>query len=107
MSAPSSFVPRPLRVLVIGAGGMAFHTHLPLLARLRDQSEVALSVVCDIQRDRAAEARRRFGFLDETGDPIAAVARPDVDAVYIFGTAQMHHEYGLLALEAGKHLFVE
>jgi predicted dehydrogenase len=27
--------------------------------------------------------------------------------VYLFGSAQLHYEYGMIALQAGKHLFVE
>jgi phosphoglycerate dehydrogenase-like enzyme/predicted dehydrogenase len=63
--------------------------------------------VCDIQRERAAAARRKFGFLEESGDGVAALERQDIDAVYIFGSAQLHFEYGLAALRNGKHLFVE
>src|SRR5215813_9574981 len=99
--------PQPLRALIIGAGGMAFHTHLPLLAKLRDEGHVALSIVCDVQRERAGEARKRFSFREDTADAMAALGRDDIDAVYIFGAAQMHHQYGLLALDGGKHLFVE
>src|SRR5882672_12107958 len=92
----------PLRVLVIGAGGMATHTHLPLVAKFRASSEIVLSVICDVQRERAAAAKKRFGFSEETGDAVSALERSDIDAVYIFGSAQMHHEYGALALNQGK-----
>src|SRR5579862_4819051 len=104
MPAPSS---SPLRVLVIGAGPAAFSMHLPVLARLRDRGAIALSVVCDITRDRAAVARRKFGFLEQSGDAAATLARPDIDAVYLFASATLHHQHGLAALRAGKHLFVE
>src|ERR1700743_1709912 len=100
-------VPGPLRVLVIGAGPTSEAAHLPVLAGLRDRGEVVLSLVCDIQRERAAQARHKFGFLQDSGDGIAALERTDIDAVYIFGSAQLHYEYGLLALRNGKHLFVE
>ncbi len=102
-SAPAG----PIRVLVIGAGPAAAQMHLPVLARLRDRGEVVLVRVCDLQRERTAAARRQFRFLEECGDGLAAVERSDVDAVYIFGSAQLHYEYGLAALYAGKHLFVE
>ncbi len=98
---------RPVRVLVIGAGPAAVAMHLPVLARLRDEGELILMLVCDIQSERAASARRTFGFLEESGDATAALERGDVDAVYIFGSAQLHYEYGLTALLNGKHLFVE
>jgi phosphoglycerate dehydrogenase-like enzyme/predicted dehydrogenase len=106
MPTETSF-PRPVRVLVIGAGPAPDAVHLPVLAGLRDRGEVVLALVCDIQRERAAAARRKFGFLQDSGDGVAALERTDIDAVYIFGSAQLHYEYGMLALRKGKHLFVE
>jgi len=99
--------PRPLRILVIGAGPACDWLHLPVLAGLRDRGEIVLVLVCDIQRARATAARQKYGFLEDSGDAVAALERPDIDAVYIFGSAQLHYEYGLLALRNGKHLFVE
>jgi len=97
----------PVRVLVIGAGPAADAVHLPVLAGLRDRGEIVLALVCDIQRERAAVARRKFGFLQVSGDGVAALEREDIDAVYIFGSAQLHYEYGMRALRQAKHLFVE
>ena len=97
----------PPRVLVIGAGPAAFSMHLPILARLRDQGALVLMLVCDIESERAAAARRKFGFLEDCCDAGVALARPDIEVVYIFAAASLHHEYGLAALAAGKHLFVE
>src|SRR5579871_4849035 len=97
----------PTRVLVIGAGPAADALHLPVLAALRDHGEVVLTLVCDIQRERATAARRKFGFLADSGDAVAALERTDIDAVYIFASAQLHYEYGILALRSDKHLFVE
>ncbi|MGO9934496.1 MAG: NAD(P)-dependent oxidoreductase [Steroidobacteraceae bacterium] len=99
--------PKPVRVLVIGAGPAPDAIHLPVLARLRDRGEVVLTLVCDIQRERAAAARGKFGFVQDSGDGVAALERTDIDAVYIFGGAQLHYEYGMLALRRGKHVFVE
>jgi len=99
--------PSPLRVLVIGAGPTTVDAHLPVLRQLRDRGEIVLAIVCDIERERASSARQAFGFKEGSGDARAAVARDDIDAVYVFGSAQLHYEYGLAALTAGKHLFVE
>jgi phosphoglycerate dehydrogenase-like enzyme/predicted dehydrogenase len=96
-----------VRILVIGAGPAAVSMHFPVLASLRDAGEIVLAVVCDIDRGRAAAARRQFAFEEDTGDGIAALRRADLDAVYVFGSAQLHFEYGLSALRRGKHLFVE
>ena len=100
-------VARPVRALVIGAGPASAAFHLPVLARLQAAGELELDLVCDLQRERAADARRRFGFREESGDAVAALMRTDVDAVYLFASAQIHHEYGIEALRRGKHLFVE
>jgi phosphoglycerate dehydrogenase-like enzyme/predicted dehydrogenase len=98
---------QPLRALVVGAGPAAIEMHLPVLARLRDQGELRLQLVCDLQFGRADAARRRFGFAEQTGDGVSATARTDIDVVYVFASAQVHYALGLAALGAGKHLFVE
>jgi phosphoglycerate dehydrogenase-like enzyme/predicted dehydrogenase len=97
----------PLRALVIGAGPAALAMHLPVLARLRDQGLLTLALVCDLRRERSAAAQAQFGFREQTGDGHAALARADIDVVYVFGDARLHYEYGLAALRLGKHLFVE
>ncbi len=99
--------PGALRVLVIGAGPAGTDMHLPVLARLRDRGDLVLAVVCDLQPQRASAAMNKFGFLEHTGDAVGALGRSDLDAVYILASAQLHHEYGMVALRNGKHLFVE
>ena len=103
----SGLAPRPLRMLVIGAGPTAIAAHLPVLAQLRDRGDIVLVQVCDIQRERVAAARESFGFLEGGGDGVGSLRRSDIDAAYIFGSAQLHYEYGMVALRNGKHLFVE
>jgi phosphoglycerate dehydrogenase-like enzyme/predicted dehydrogenase len=98
---------RPVRALVIGAGPAANAMHLPVLAGLRDAGQIELAVVCDIEHERAERALRQFGFHESCADPSGALKRADIDAVYIFGSAQLHYEYGSAALQNGKHLFVE
>ena len=95
------------QAVVIGAGPAAVALHLPVLARLRDRHAISLALVCDLIPERAATAQTEFGFAGRTGDARAALARTDVDIVYIFGSAQLHYEYGLIALRNHKHLFVE
>jgi phosphoglycerate dehydrogenase-like enzyme/predicted dehydrogenase len=107
MSERNRMGPAKIRVLVIGAGPTTMHAHLPVLARLRDRGEILLAIICDLDRGRATAARTKFGFLEDCGDASAALKRSDVDAVYIFASAQLHYELGLMALNSGKHLFVE
>jgi phosphoglycerate dehydrogenase-like enzyme/predicted dehydrogenase len=98
---------RPVRLLVIGAGPAAVAMHLPVLAGLRDAGQIELTVVCDIVHERGQQALRQFGFSEYSGDANGTLQRTDIDAVYIFGSAQLHYEYGMAALQNGKHLFVE
>ena len=98
---------RPIRALVIGAGPTAMQAHLPAMQRMSRQGRLILDTVCDIDPSRAAAARSRFGFGNSAGDALAAIAMPGIDAVYIFGSAQLHYEYGRAALLQDRHLFVE
>jgi phosphoglycerate dehydrogenase-like enzyme/predicted dehydrogenase len=97
----------PIRALVVGAGETSILIHLPVLARLRDRGRLQLVQVCDLRAERATSAKARFGFERSGGDAMLAVERADIDAVYIFGDARMHHDIGMAALKGGKHLFVE
>jgi phosphoglycerate dehydrogenase-like enzyme/predicted dehydrogenase len=98
---------RPVRVLVVGAGPAAVAMHLPVLAGLRDAGQIELTIVCDIVPERGQQALRQFGFSEYSGDANEALQRNDIDAAYIFGSAQLHYEFGMIALQNGKHLFVE
>ena len=97
----------PIGALVVGAGETSVLLHLPALAGLRDRGRLELVEVCDLRLDRAENARARFGFARSCGDAASALQRADVDAVYLFGDARMHHDLGMAALACGKHLFVE
>ncbi|HEY7958920.1 MAG TPA: NAD(P)-dependent oxidoreductase [Sphingomicrobium sp.] len=98
---------RTPRALVIGASETAALLHLPVLAKLRSAGQLELVEICDLRLDRAMAEGERFGFARNCGDAGAAIARSDIDIVYLFGGARMHHALGLAALKAGKHLFVE
>ena len=96
-----------IRALVVGAGETSTLMHLPVLARLRSRGRLELVEICDLRRERAAAAAQQFGFDRHSGDALSPLARSDISAVYLFGDARLHHDLGLRALEAGKHLFVE
>jgi phosphoglycerate dehydrogenase-like enzyme/predicted dehydrogenase len=93
--------------LVIGAGPATFSMHLPVLARLRKAGAIELAIICDIVQGRAVLAKHKFGFAEDSGDAYACLQRPDIDLTYIFADAMSHHEYGIQAINAGKHVFVE
>jgi len=57
--------------------------------------------------DRAANLARKHGVTTVAPDYAAVVSNPDVDAVYIPLTNDVHREWTLRALAAGKHVLCE
>lgn len=98
------------RVVVglIGAGGMG-ENHLRLLSR---RSDVEVAYVCDVDRDRlakgAALAEKGAGKAPKAVTDLRAVLDDRrVDAVWIATPDHWHAPASILALNAGKHVYVE
>ena len=92
-----------LRIGVLGCAGIAWRRMLPSMLR---QPLVRLTAVAS--RD-AAKARRfaaEFGCEAVTGYE-ALLAREDIDAVYLPLPPDLHVEWSVRALEAGKHVLCE
>src|SRR3989344_2439926 len=97
----------PIRLGIIGAGHMTMKRHLPALARLSARGKCELKAICDIDYASARDASNKYHIPFVTHDSSELIKRADIDAVCIFGPADVHYEYGLMALNSGKHLFVE
>jgi predicted dehydrogenase len=94
-----------LRIAMIGGGGFAKGTLLPIVKG--DPQRFALETVCARQGHNAAAVAKQFGAANAGTDVAATVTDANVDAVMI---ATRHHQHGemvLQALRAGKHVFVE
>jgi predicted dehydrogenase len=98
----------PVVLGVIGAGGMGSN-HIELLARRPD---VRLAYICDVDAERVAHGVRMVE--EATGQTPTAVTDlrrvlddPHVDGVLIATPDHWHAPASILALDAGKHVYVE
>src|SRR5713101_9674740 len=94
----------PLRVAVVGCGGIAQMMHLPTLAERPDL--FAVTALADVNRATLEAVAGRYGVAAASTDYREVVGRDDVDAVLLLASGS-HREPALAALAAGKHLFVE
>jgi predicted dehydrogenase len=63
--------------------------------------------ICDLDRERLAQHRGRFPSARISARIERVVGDPSVDAVILATPVHTHYELAALALEAGKHTFVE
>ncbi len=90
----------PLRVGVTGVGSLGFH-HARLYAA---DPSVRLAGVFDARPERAAEIAQQLGTV---AYPSFDALLADVDAVSVVVPTPAHHETGLAALRAGRHVLME
>jgi len=93
-----------LSVAFIGAGAFAAGTLVPALAAT---PRVRLTTIASARGFSAQHLAERHGFGRCTTDAQAAIADPDVDAVFIATRHDLHAQQAAAALRAGKHVFVE
>lgn len=97
-----------LTVAIIGPGGMGSSHLVPLAAR----NDVRIKYVCDPDAQRLATAVKKAtyrGMAEPTGvkDMRHIFDDKEVDAVWIATPDHWHAPAGILACEAGKHVYVE
>jgi predicted dehydrogenase len=96
-----------IRVGIIGANvryGWGSTAHIPALRAL---PEFKITAVCTSRQETADETAKHFGISRAFADPYEMVQHPDVDLVAISVRVPFHHQMGMAALNAGKHLFCE
>jgi predicted dehydrogenase len=92
-----------IRVGVIGYGYWG-----PNIARnFQGVDECEVTVICDQSSQALQRAQRAHPKVQVTTDAAAVTASPEVDAVAVITPVWTHFELAKMALENGKHVFVE
>jgi predicted dehydrogenase len=94
----------PLRVGVVGCGGIAQMMHLPTLAERADLFQIV--ALADVSEKTLEAVGERYGVRARFKDGRELAGQKDVEAVLLFASG-CHRETVLELLAAGKPLFVE
>ena len=97
--------PKPLRIGIIGAGGIVKSRHMP---GLRAIPGVSITQVCNRSVESARAFCQEFAPEAEVVENWYQVASsPEVDIVWIGAHPYMHAEATCYALQHGKHVFTQ
>jgi predicted dehydrogenase len=94
---------KPIRLLVLGTGGMA-KAHATAFAL---DPRVQLVGACDVVPGRAAEFAKAYGMAKSFEDLDAAIAWGGFDAATNVTPDAIHHPTTMKLLKAGKHVLCE
>lgn len=94
---------RPAHVVVWGLGLHAIKNILPALKLC---SDIRLYGVCSRNQETVSKSVAEYGCIG-WAEPIAMLADPQVEVVYLATPIGLHAENGRAALLAGKHLWCE
>lgn len=93
-----------LRIGLIGCGRVAQERHLPSLNRV---SGAEITAVADSDFEKAVSLAKTYSIPKRYQSYNELLADPQVEAVGILTPTDSHHEIGMAALRAGKHVFLE
>ena len=92
-----------LRVGVIGYGYWGPN----IVRNLHGQKHVRATMVCDKSAAALARVRKAYPGIETVSDPMDVLRSPEIDAVAVITPVWTHYELAKLALENGKHVFIE
>ena len=106
-----------IRVAIIGAGERGVYVLGARATELREETGIVVRVLCDTNAERAAEGKAfleaRYadaGYeieIDTETDFHRAIARDDIDSVFVTTYTSEHREPTVAALEAGKQVYLD
>jgi len=92
-----------LRVGVIGYGYWGPN----IVRNLHGQKNCQAVMVCDSNPAALNRVRKTYPGVEAVTDPMELLRSPDIDAVAVITPVWTHYELARLALENGKHVFIE
>ena len=96
---------KTITVAIIGAG-FAGNFHCNAYKKVNTVA-VRLKTVCDVNTDRAAALKEKWGFETATADYESVLADPEIDLVDITLPPVLHVDFAAKAMRAGKHVVCE
>ena len=92
-----------MQVCVVGAGYWGPN----LVRNFLSQSEIDKVFVCDIDKNRLKQIKRKFPMVETESDYNKILQNRDIEAVAIATPVSTHYILAKQALEADKHVLVE
>ena len=92
-----------IRVGVIGYGYWGPN----IVRNLHGLDSTRCEMVCDRSPSALARARKAYPSIRAVSDPAEVLRSPDIDAVAVITPVWTHYELAKMALENGKHVFIE
>lgn len=93
---------------MIGIGVIGYGYWGPNLVRnFSEQAGSRVRHVADLRAGKRDQASARYPGVRVSADAAALIADPSVEAVVVATPVATHFEFGLAALRAGKHVFME
>lgn len=96
---------KPIRTAIVGLGRAGWGMHLPELKPRADTFSVV--AVCDVDTSRLVRAAEVLGSVSTYASFQKMLANPDIELVSIATYSPDHTPQALMALKAGKYVFVE
>jgi D-xylose 1-dehydrogenase (NADP+, D-xylono-1,5-lactone-forming) len=103
MTDPRSAAPEPVRLGIIGTGGILDR----FLPGARHSEAILVAAIASREAARAEAAAAAREIPNAHGSYDALLADPQIDAVYICLPNALHHEWTMRSLAAGKHVLCE
>jgi len=94
----------PIRIAVVGAGGIAQVAHLPVLRKL---AGVEIAAICDNDVSKARALASRFDVKDTYDDIEEVLKYAEADAVVLCTPNHLHEIHAVAALSSGAHVLCE